>query len=219
MCAPTSAPLASRHTMPIVGPERLPGVVSALRAGEVVAIPTDTVYGLAAMPDDAAAVRTLAGLKGRAAEQPIAVLFDDLEAVAGYVEDSAALRRLAAFWPGALTAVVRVRAGLATAALTPAGTLGLRQPDDELALAVIRGCGGALAVSSANRTGEAPALSAKQVAEAFGDALLVLDGGPRTGGVASTVVDVSVDPPVVLREGPITAAAVLAALEVERRER
>jgi tRNA threonylcarbamoyl adenosine modification protein (Sua5/YciO/YrdC/YwlC family) len=200
--------------VPVLRPERIDEIVRALRAGEVVAIPTDTVYGLAAMPDDAAAVRALAALKGRSEQQPIAVLFDDIETVASHVEDAQALRRLARFWPGALTAVVRVRAGLATAALTPAGTLGVRQPDDELARAVIRACGGALAVSSANRTGEPPALSAIEVVAAFGEAVPVLDGGARAGGTASTVVDVSVEPPAVLREGPIAAAEVLAALRV-----
>ena len=198
--------------MPILSPRQVAKVVRALRAGQVVGIPTDTVYGLAAMPDSADAVRELAGLKGRSDRQPIAILFDDIGAVAPYVEDASALERLAPFWPGALTAVLRTREGLATAALTRLGTLGLRQPDDELARSVIRACGGALAVSSANRTGEPPALSAAEVVEAFGEALLVLDGGVRTGGTASTVVDVSSAPPGVLREGPIDARQVLAAL-------
>ena len=205
--------------MPIVGPGRVDEVVRALRGGEVAAIPTDTVYGLAALPDDAAAVGALAALKGRSQQQPIAVLFDDVEAIAPFVEDAAALRALADFWPGALTAVVRVRAGLATAALTPGATLGLRQPDDELARAVIRACGGALAVSSANRTGEPPALSAADVVAAFGDELLVLDGGARPGGTASTVVDVTSEPPAVLREGPFGATEVLAALRRASSER
>ena len=198
--------------MPVLGPERADEVVRALRAGGLAAIPTDTVYGVAAMPGDAGAVRALAALKGRPGEQPIAVLFDDLEAVAPHVEDAAQLARLARFWPGALTAVVRARGGFAAAALTPGGTLGLRQPDDALARRVLRACGGALAVSSANRTGEPPALSAAEADAAFGGALPVLDGGARPGGAASTVVDVSAAPPAVLREGPIDARAVLAAL-------
>ncbi len=196
----------------ILGPEHVKKIVRALRKGEVVGIPTDTVYGLAAMPNDAEAVSKLAGLKGRSDQQPIAVLFDDIGGVAPYVEDSSALARLAPFWPGALTAVLRARDGLATGALTRLGTLGLRQPDDDLARSVIRACGGALAVSSANRTGEPPALSAAEVVSAFGESLLVLDGGERPGGTASTVVNLAVDPPEVLREGPIDAAEVLAAL-------
>ena len=203
--------------MTILGPEHVKKIVRALRAGEVVGIPTDTVYGLAAMPNDAQAVSKLAGLKGRSDQQPIAVLFDDIEGVAPYVEDTSALARLAPFWPGALTAVMGARDGLATAALTRLGTLGLRQPDDDLARSVIRACGGALAVSSANRTGAPPALSAAEVSEAFGDVLLVLDGGARLGGTASTVVNLAVNPPVVLRDGPIDASEVLAALRAGGR--
>ena len=203
--------------MTILGPEHVKKIVRALREGEVVGIPTDTVYGLAAMPNDAQAVSKLAGLKGRSDQQPIAVLFDEIEGVAPYVEDTSALARLAPFWPGALTAVMGARDGLATAALTRLGTLGLRQPDDDLARSVIRACGVALAVSSANRTGAPPALSAAEVSEAFGDVLLVLDGGARPGGTASTVVNLAVNPPVVLRDGPIDASEVLAALRAGGR--
>ena len=202
--------------MPIIPPERADEIVAALRAGEVVGIPTDTVYGIAAIPGDVDAVRALAALKGRSDQQPIAVLFDDLDGVAPFVEDASALERIVRFWPGALTAVLRARRGLATAALTSVGTLGLRQPDDDLARAVIRACGGALAVSSANRTGHPPALDAEEVAAAFGDELPVLDGGARPGGTASTVVNLAANPPEVLREGPIDAREVLAALRPPR---
>ena len=213
---PRVAPPYRDAVVTILAPGDVDKIVRALRAGEVVGIPTDTVYGLAAMPNDADAVSKLAGLKGRSDQQPIAVLFDDIESVAPYVEDTTALARMARFWPGALTAILRARDGLATAALTRLGTLGLRQPDDDLARSVIRACGGALAVSSANRTGEPPALSADEVAAAFGDAMLVLDGGPRPGGTASTVVNLAVDPPEALREGPIDAGEVLAAVSESR---
>lgn len=198
--------------MPILSPDGIDEIVRSLQAGEVVGIPTDTVYGLAAMPGNVEAVHALADLKGRSNQQPIAVLFDDVGGVESFVEDAEVLNRIERFWPSALTVVLRARPGLATAALTDVGTLGLRQPDDDLARSVIRACGGALAVSSANRTGEPPALSAEEVAAAFGDELLVLDGGARPGGTASTVLNLAVDPPAVLREGPIDASEVLAAL-------
>ena len=191
--------------LPVLSPERVAEVVRALRAGEVAAIPTDTVYGIAASLDHPAAVRRLAELKGRAPEQPIALLIDSVEAVASQLEDPAALDRVRRLWPGALTAIVGVRADFAEGVRTEAGTVGLRQPDDELARAVIRGCGGVLAVTSANRHGQPPATTAAEVAAVFGDALLVLDGGPRTGGAASTVIDLTVAPPRVLREGPVSA--------------
>jgi tRNA threonylcarbamoyl adenosine modification protein (Sua5/YciO/YrdC/YwlC family) len=111
------------------------------------------------------------------------------------------------FWPGALTVIVRARrdSGLSRPVLTGDGTLGVRKPDDQVARLLIRECGGLLAVTSANRHGRPPATSAEEVAAEFGSGLLVLDGGPRLGGIASTVVDLSVEPPCVIREGPISA--------------
>ncbi len=193
--------------MPIVGPDRIDEVVAKLLDGGVAAIPTDTVYGVAALPTRADAVRALAHLKGRDEQQPVAVLFDSGGALAPFLEDAEALDRVMRFWPGALTAIVRARVdgGLAPAVATEAGTIGVRKPDDQVARLVIRSCGGLLAVTSANRHGAAPATSAEEVAAIFGPELLVLDGGPRPGGTASTVVDISVDPPRILREGPITA--------------
>lgn len=208
--------------VPIVGPEQAAEVARALCAGAIVAIPTDTVYGLAALPTDAAAVARLVELKGRGAGQPIAMLFDSIEAVAPYLDDPAALERVRRFWPGALTAVVRAKAGsgLVPPVVAEAGTVGVRQPDDELMRRVLRGCGGVLAATSANRHGEPPATSAEEVVEAFGaafgEALTVLDGGPRSGGLSSTVVDLTVEPPRVLREGAISAEELGVALTGER---
>ncbi len=196
--------------MPMIPPERVDEAIRALLDGAVVAIPTDTVYGLAASLDHPAAVLRLAELKGRAPEQPIAVLIDSAEAVASRLAERSALDRVERLWPGALTAVVRVRDGddwpplVLGAAGNGSKTLGLRVPDDDLARSVIRGCGGALAVTSANRHDDRPASSAQGVAAIFGDELLILDGGSRDGGVASTVVDLTTDPPTVLREGAVS---------------
>ena len=182
-------------------------VVNALLTGEVVAIPTDTGYGLAAMPTDRAAVARLAALKGRDSSQPIALLFADISDITKVAEIATAeLERVGAFWPGPLTAVVHARPGYPPPLVTEAGTVGIRQPADDLARAVIRSAGGVLAVTSANRSGEPPATSAEEVAAIFGDALLVLNGGSRTALAASTVVDFTSNPPRVLREGPIRAA-------------
>lgn len=190
--------------MPIIPRDRVDEVVQALLDGDVVAIPTDTVYGLAATLDHSDAVRRLAELKGRAADQPIAVLLATAEDATPHLADANALETVTRFWPGALTAIVRVKQGFADVVTTDAGTLGLRIPDDALARSVIRACGGALAVTSANFHGEEPARSAQYVAEAFGESMLVLDGGTRNGGVASTVVDLSVEPPQLLREGGVS---------------
>lgn len=170
------------------------------------AIPTDTVYGLAVLPTREDALHALADLKGRDADQPIAVLIDSAVDVAPYLEDPAALDGVLRFWPGPLTAVVRAKPhSLPVPVVTEAGTVGVRKPDDVFARQVIRACGGVLAVSSANRHGGEPCTSAEEVTEEFGDALVVLDGGERAGGIASTVVDLTGDHPRILREGPISA--------------
>jgi L-threonylcarbamoyladenylate synthase len=193
--------------MPVVGPHEVERVVAALLGGNAVALPTDTVYGLAALPQ-ADAVERLYELKGRDPSQPIALLVDSRERAAGFVEPVAVYEALAARWPGPLTLVVRPRAGVELAArlVGPDGGIGLRVPDDALALAVIRGCGGMLAVTSANRSGEPPLATAEAIAACFGAELLVLDGGPREG-VASTVVDLTVEPPLLLRIGALDAEA------------
>ena len=191
--------------MPVVEPEHLDVIVEALLRGEIAAIPTDTIYGLAARADDEIAVRRLAESKRRDPQQPIAVLFDEVSVISSMIEQSDAFDRLASFWPGALTIVVRARPRAFALALTPDGTVGIRQPADDLAREVIRRCGGVLAVTSANRHGELPATSVEEVVAIFGGELHVLDGGERRG-VASTVVDLTCAPPKVLREGSLTAA-------------
>src|SRR6185369_5990173 len=111
-------------------------------------------------------------LKGRDPGQPVAVLFDDIKDIDAYIRPSNAFVRLSAFWPGALTLVVQVRhASARKFMVTDEGTVGVRQPADELARRVIRGAGGVLAVTSANWTGEAAATTAQQVAAAFGESL------------------------------------------------
>ncbi len=211
--------------MPILPAHRTAEIVLLLLRGRVVAIPTDTVYGLAAKLDDEQAVRTLAAMKGRDFDQPIAVLIARPDAVARHLVHPHALDAVAKHWPGALTAVVQA---LPKATLPPQvlsrvdgaddeamSTIGVRLPDDPLAIEVIRSCGGALAVTSANMHGEPPATSAAEVAEIFGPDLPVLDGGERSGHAASTVVDLTSDPPRILREGPVSAAD-LGLSELER---
>ena len=197
------------------GSARIEEIAAAIQRGAVVAIPTDTVYGLAALPHDEEALQRLAELKGRPEGQPFAVLFDNIEAIRASVEDPGALEALDPFWPGPLTAVVRVARESSHAfvepAVTPEGTIGLRMPDDAIALGVIRACGSALAVTSANLSGEPPAEEASEVVAMFGEAVPVLDGGPRRRP-PSTVIDLTAKPPALLREGPIEAAALLAAL-------
>jgi L-threonylcarbamoyladenylate synthase len=171
----------------------------ALEAGEVVAIPTDTVYGLAALLAQPAAVERLAALKGRPAAMPIAVLVADrAQAEEIAVLGAGALALVDEHWPGALTIVVDARDDVARAVGSIDGSVGVRCPDDDLVRALAARVG-PLATTSANLHGQPTPETATGVAEAFPDVVLV-DGG-RRAGTPSTVVDVRSNPPVVLRQG------------------
>lgn len=191
------------------GHDATPGVtaaVDAIRRGELVVLPTDTVYGVAADAFSAAAVGTLLEAKGRSRDMPVAVLVGSWRSVDGLTDRvSGDLRQLVeTFWPGGLTIVVRHAATLAWDLGETRSTVGLRMPLHPVALAVLEQTG-PLAVSSANRTGLPPAPDAAEAARQLGTAVTVyLDGGASSGGPASTVLDLTGDLPRVLREGAVS---------------
>lgn len=180
--------------------------VAALRRGELVVLPTDTVYGLAADAFNASAVGALLEAKGRGRDMPTPVLVPAMRTLDGLLDSvPQAARELAeAFWPGALTLVVHHAATLAWDLGDTKGTVGLRMPLDPVALAVLEQTG-PLAVSSANRTGLPPATDAAEAARQLGRAVEVyLDGGPAGDPVPSTIVDLTGEVPRLLRAGVIT---------------
>ena len=190
-------------------------VVEALRSGAVVAVPTDTVYGLAVDPSLPGATDRLFQLKGRPAGLALPVLVAALEQATGLAAPAAmgsAARRLAGrFWPGALTLVVTRRPGLEWELGGDPATIGLRCPAADVARALCAAVG-PLAVTSANRHGGAPACTAAEVEAMFGVELPVVDGG-RCQAPVSTVVDTTTEPPRCLRHGGVAWDDVLAALE------
>lgn len=197
--------------MNAAGPDRglVDRLVEALEAGEPVVVPTDTVYGVAALPSVPGATARLYALKDRRPEVPLAVLVADvaaLDVVAVDVSDRA--RRLVEqHWPGALTVVARRRPDLAGWDLggDPA-TIGVRCPASPLVRAVAARVG-PLATTSANRSGEpTPTTAAAAAASLTGPVAVVADGGPLTG-TASTVVDVTHEPWAVLRQGTVSVGA------------
>jgi tRNA threonylcarbamoyl adenosine modification protein (Sua5/YciO/YrdC/YwlC family) len=197
-------------------PQALAEAVAALRRGDVIAIPTETVYGVAVLPTEHGIERLIA-TKHRSAEKGIQLLVDSVDQVAEIAELTTDARRLAdAFWPGGLTIVLSRNRGVDLPESIGGGrsTLGIRLPDHDVPRAIARELG-PIAASSANISGEPPATDATMVACYFGDELaLILDDGPVRGGTSSTVVDCS-DPaaePVVLREGAITSDQLAAAL-------
>lgn len=183
--------------------------VAVLLTGGLVAFPTDTVYGLAALPTDPAAVTRIYQAKGRSSANPIALLLSDVEHVQRFAEMPAAAYPLARrFWPGALTLVLRKTAAVRDE-VSAGPTVGVRIPDLAFARDLIRAAGGALAVTSANLSGEPAAFTAQEVLDHLGGRIeLLIDGGPCTGGIPSTVLDCTVWPPVVLRHGAIHESAI-----------
>lgn len=191
----------------------------ALRAGQVVVIPTDTVYGLAAAIDRHDAISRLYELKARPHEKAIPVLLSDasqLHQVAAELPSTAAFLA-SCFWPGALTLVLPALSHLPPLLTSIADngrrTVAVRVPDDRLAQSIIAASGGALAVTSANRSGQQPALDAAEAATLVASSpLLVVDGGQAPGGIPSTVVLATDADPVILRKGAISPAAIMEAL-------
>ena len=199
--------------------------VSALRAGGLVAFPTETVYGLGADAANPIALRRLYAVKGRPLDHPVIVhvarpdQLDDLgRAVPQIAHDLAR-----ACWPGPLTLVVRRRHGRGRVADEATGgrdSVGIRVPDHPLALALLDAFGGGVAAPSANRFGKVSPTTAQHVRDDLdGDVDLVLDGGPCRVGVESTIVDVTGDAPVILRIGGVSEErlAQLAGAPLERR--
>jgi L-threonylcarbamoyladenylate synthase len=182
-----------------------------LRMGDVVGFPTDTVYGLAALARHGRAVRRVFEVKGRSFSQPLILMVADPEQLAGWAEvDERAMGYMRRWWPGPLTLVLRAAEGVGpplTGRSRPR-TIAVRIPDHEVALALLRQVGEALATTSANRSGEPPALTPLESAWVPGLAAVV-DGGRAPGTVPSTLLDISGERPRVLRQGPVPEESLL----------
>ena len=189
--------------------------VRLIAAGEVVAFPTDTVYGVGCDPWSEAAIRRLYAAKERPLHMAIPVLVASPDDVAQVAEppDGRAARLMACFWPGALTVVVRRRSKVPAILSAGGPTVAVRMPDHSLALRLIAAAGGALAATSANRSGRPSPETAEEVlADLEGRIALVIDGGRAPIGVPSSIVDLTSDPPRLLREGHLSLAALREAL-------
>lgn len=197
--------------MTIVPPsdQTLDEAASLLRAGQLVAFPTETVYGLGADATNGAAVARIFSAKGRPRFNPLIVHAANDRAVDAFAHLSQTAATLAkAFWPGPLTMVLRSRTGSPVSSLVTAGldTVAARIPSHPLALALI-GRAGLVAAPSANRSGHVSATTAAHVAADLGDRVgLILDAGPADHGLESTIVDVTGDAAVLLRPGAIPNA-------------
>lgn len=187
-------------------PSAIEAAAAALRADGLVAFPTETFYGLGAAALRPAAVRRVVEIKGRADDKPLLVLVDSVAMVTRVALEVPAPARelMARHWPGALTLVLRARPGVPREVTAGSGTVGVRLSAHPLARALVSALGEPVTAPSANPAGAPPPTTAAEVAAYFGEAVdLVLDGGATPGGEPSTVLDVTVEPPRVIRAGAV----------------
>jgi L-threonylcarbamoyladenylate synthase len=186
-------------------PSHIARAAEQLRAGAVIAFPTDTLYAVAARAADPTAVARLYAVKQRSPGQPMVWLVLDQAQVERFaVVSTAAVALMSRFWPGPLTLVLPARSP------GDGRTLALRAPDHDVALALLRALGEPIASSSANPAGQPPPVDADHVMAGLGDRLdVVLDGGPCRIGQPSTILDLSGATPRILRQGAIPAAELI----------
>ena len=207
-------------------PESIARAADALAAGQLIGLPTETVYGLAADAGSDAAVRGIFAAKGRPADHPLIVHVGSVAQVSDFADQVPvfAQKLIDAFWPGPLTLILPRRAGVAEAAAGGHATIGVRCPAHPVAQALLAACAArdvrGLAAPSANLFGQVSPTTAQHVADAFGSELLVLDGGACDVGIESTIVDCTRSAPVLLRPGGIsrTQIAQVTGLAVLDRE-
>ncbi len=188
---------------------------AVIRAGGLVVLPTETVYGVAAALLDEAAIEKIYSAKGRPSHKPLPVLISDASQVRAAVRHvpRAARRLMEMFWPGPLTIVMDAAPAVPLAVTAATGTVGVRMPDDELALGLMRQAGVPLACTSANLSGDPSASGVDAIAGGFISRVdLVLDGGETPIGIPSTVVDLTGAAPRLIRAGSIAADDIEAVL-------
>jgi L-threonylcarbamoyladenylate synthase len=200
--------------MPVVPAteEAIGRAAAALARGEIVAFPTETVYGLGANALDARAVARVFAVKERPSAKPLAVLVPDLAKVENFAQVNEAARKLAdAFWPGPLTLVLPRRQDCLFAELVSAGldTIAFRAPDHDVAQMLLAKSGLPIVAPSANRSGRPSPKTAAEVQAELGDRpLMILDGGRSPLGVESTIVSLAGETPTLLRQGALPREAI-----------
>ncbi len=198
----------------------LEAATAAVRAGGVVVLPTDTVYGVGCDAFDADAVRAVLAAKGRGGEMPPPVLVPDARTIDGLARDVPRYARalVERCWPGPLTLVLRAQSSLRWDLGDTNGTVAVRMPDHPVALALLAAIG-PMAVTSANTTGMPPATSAADAQAQLGEAVAVyLDGGPTDSLEPSTILDCTGERPVVLRAGALAETEIDAVVAVVEQE-
>ena len=187
--------------------KRIEAAVNCIKSGGIIAVPTDTVYGIGADPFNVEAVQKLYTLKGRPEEKPIPLVLGSTEDVESVAQNLSGFfyHLTNRFWPGGLTIIVEAKNLLPQ--LTAGGnTVGLRIPDQPLLLDILQEFGGPLAITSANLSGTPAATSPSEFEHELSSRLdYIVDDGKTLGSIPSTVYDISISPPIVRRHGVISA--------------
>ena len=197
--------------------QAIDAAAAAVKSGRLVVMPTDTVYGIGADAFDSQAVAALLAAKGRGRDMPVGVLVGSWHTIDGlvYSVSDSARELIRAFWPGALSLVVQQAPSLQWDLGDARGTVMLRMPLQPVAIELLRQTG-PMAVSSANVSGQPPATTAEEARRQLGDLVDVyLDGGTAEQQAASTILDLTGPQPRILRDGPVSAAAIAAVLGVD----
>ena len=190
-------------------PDRITEAVAILKGGGVIAFPTETFYGLGADAGNERAVKQIFGIKGRDFRNPIPLIIGKKEDLSGLVEDIPALAEtlMTRFWPGPLTLVFEASGRVNPGLTAGTGKIGIRISSHPVATALAEALGGPITATSANLSGKKECSSAGDVLDQLGGRLDgVIDGGLTAGGQGSTILDVTCDPPRILRHGAISAA-------------
>ncbi|WP_306478062.1 L-threonylcarbamoyladenylate synthase [Methyloversatilis sp.] len=198
----------------VAGSADIDAAARSLRAGELVAFPTETVYGLGADALNPDAVRRIFSAKGRPADHPLIVHLPETALMVDWARDipREAIALANAFWPGPLTLILKRDADVPDEVTGGQDTVGLRVPAHPVALQLLRAFGSGVAAPSANRYGRISPTTAAHVRDEFGDAITVLDGGACEIGIESTILDLSGEAPRILRPGAISAAQIEAVI-------
>jgi L-threonylcarbamoyladenylate synthase len=205
----------NRHPSPVTSPEAIAHAAAVLRAGGLVAFPTETVYGLGADASNVEAVKKIYAAKGRPRNHPLIVHLQSSSQMADWAAETPHAARLLAerFWPGPLTLIVNRAAHVNDLVTGGQDTIALRVPAHPIAQALLAAFGGGIAAPSANRYGRVSATTAEHVRSEFGEAVeCVLDGGASDLGIESTIIDVAGAQPALLRPGSIGVREIEAAL-------
>jgi len=203
--------------MAIIGTD-ISHAAALLRAGKLVGIPTDTVYGLAGHAQKTETLQEIFHVKKRPQDKPLIAQVDHIEKATGFVKNISNHARILAekYWPGALTLIFEATQEVSPIMLANGKTMGLRVPDHDMALALLQQLNFPLAVTSANLNGHPSPTTAEEVNEQLGDQIpYILDGGPSRHGLESTIVGFENKLPVILRQGAISEEEILATLNLK----